>query len=101
MNEDLQRIKTTFDQKWESWEIELPQEDLDERRAGVLRQQNGSGMIRYTFGSIEGRPYLEYYSFHRIGGDSHARIHPSGETEYLETLQTMYIVSDDPADTEK
>ena len=54
----------------------------------------GSGLIRYVFGKTDdGREYLEYYSFHRIGGDSHGRIYGDGEFEGLDVLQTMYISS--------
>ncbi|HEV2755503.1 MAG TPA: hypothetical protein VG318_06970 [Actinomycetota bacterium] len=41
-------------------------------------------------------PYLEFYSFHRIWGDSHARIYASGEVERLAVLETMLAVTGDP-----
>ncbi|HWL65480.1 MAG TPA: hypothetical protein VNP73_05845 [Actinomycetota bacterium] len=90
----VQRIKAEFDARWESWGVALPEEDLTARRGGALRQVEGSGLIRYAFGKSEDdREYLEYYSFHRIGGDSHGRIYDTGEFERLDSLQTMYISS--------
>ncbi|MEA2432749.1 MAG: hypothetical protein QOG54_206 [Actinomycetota bacterium] len=72
--------------------IELPPKGSS---SGAIRQPEGSGLIRYVFAENERGMYLEYYSFHRIWGDSHVRIHETGEVEYLDTLQTMYVVTGD------
>ena len=52
--------------------------------------------MRYRFSENDKGPYLEYYQFHRIWGDSHARIYGSGEVEHLDTLATVRIVTGDP-----
>ena len=69
--------------------------------AGAVRQAGGSGLIRYVFGENERGRYLEYYSFHRIWGDSHRRIYGAGDVESLDTLETMRVVDPDPATDRK
>jgi len=64
--------------------------------SGAIRQPGGSGLIRYAFGDDGRGRYLEYYSFHRIWGDSHARIYATGERESLDTLGTSTVVTGDP-----
>jgi hypothetical protein len=66
--------------------------------SGSIRQPGGSGLIRYVFGDNERGRFLEYYSFHRIWGDSHARIYAAGEVESLDTLETTLMVTDDPTE---
>lgn len=65
-------------------------------RSGVLRQPNGSGLVRYTFSENEKGAFLEYYSFHRIWGDSHLRLYASGEVEHLDTLASTIVLTGDP-----
>lgn len=81
---------------YESWELDVrppPEGPMQ----GAVRQTGGSGLVRYVFSEGgELGPYLEYYSFHRIGGDAHARIYETGEVERLDTLSTMHIVTGDP-----
>ncbi|MDQ3955556.1 MAG: hypothetical protein M3285_08415 [Actinomycetota bacterium] len=57
-------------------------------RSGAAREAGGAGLVRYAFSGSESRPYLEFYSFHRIWGDSHGRIYGSGEVEHLAVLET-------------
>lgn len=66
--------------------------------AGAVRQPGGSGLLRYAFGDDDRGPYLEFYSFHRVWGDSHCRIYESGEVQALATLQTAIFPT---GDTEK
>ena len=65
--------------------------------SGAARQAGGPGLVRYAFAGNERNPYLEFYSFHRIWGDSHARIYASGEVERLAVLETAMAVTDDPS----
>lgn len=69
------RIKSVFDEIFDHWGVQLPESDLNARSAGCLRQRGGHGLIRYAFGKFDGKDSLEFYSFHRIQGDYHARIH--------------------------
>ena len=97
----ISRIKKLFEEHLEAWEVVLPDDAVANKTPGSVRQKNGSGLVRYVFGSDSKGDYLEYYSFHRIWGDSHARIYESGEIEHLDTLATMYVVSDDPQEAER
>ncbi|MFN2390120.1 MAG: hypothetical protein ABR575_11025 [Actinomycetota bacterium] len=63
---------------------------------GAVRQREGSGLVRYVYAADDRGRYLEFYSFHRIWGDSYARIYESGDVEHLPTLQTMLPVTGDP-----
>lgn len=65
-------------------------------RRGFVRQRAGSGGIRYVFGEDERGPFLEFYSFHRIWGDLHARIRSNGGVEGLDVLETAVPVTGDP-----
>ncbi len=97
MTETLDALRAKFDETFEQWGVTLPEDDVAERRSGYLKQQGGSGSVRYVFGSDDRGEYLEYYAFHRIWGDHHARIYESGEVEALEVLQTGYPIDpDDP-----
>lgn len=78
------------------WELDI-QPPPEGPASGAARQAGGSGFIRYTFSENERKPYLEFYSFHRIWGDSHARIYESGEVEHLAVLETTLEVTNDPA----
>jgi hypothetical protein len=89
-------IAEKFSEIFEAWGIEFSPDDIAARRPGFLKQMNGSGSVRYSFGSDERGEYLEFYAFHRIWGDHHARVYESGSVEPLDTLATMYIVDDDP-----
>jgi hypothetical protein len=55
---------------------------------GFVRQRSGSGLVRYVFGEDEKGGFLEFYSFHRIWGDLHARIYEDGTVEGLDVLDT-------------
>lgn len=63
--------------------------------SGAVREAGGPGLVRYVFSGGESRPYLEFYSFHRIWGDYHARIYESGEVEHLAVVETALAVTGD------
>ena len=94
-------IKEQFEKHFEAWGVELSDDAIANKTPGSSRQKEGSGLVRYVFGTDPKGDFLEFYSFHRIWGDSHGRIYESGELEHLDTLATMYIVSDDPEETER
>ncbi|MCA1706319.1 MAG: hypothetical protein LC808_24860 [Actinobacteria bacterium] len=101
MSQDLEPLRAAFAKEFEQWGVTLPEEDVRDRRPGYLKQANGSGSARYAWGSDERGEYVEFYAFHRIWGDYHARIYANGETEPLPTLITMYAEGDDPETTER
>lgn len=65
-------------------------------RRGFVRQAGGPGRIRYVFGEDERGIFLEFYSFHRVWGDVHARIREDGTVEGLDVLDTAVAVTGDP-----
>lgn len=65
-------------------------------RQGFVRERGGPGRIRYVFGQDDDGLFLELYSFHRIWGDLHARIHEDGTVEHLGVLETAVPVTGDP-----
>ena len=77
------------------WELDI-QPPPEGPISGAAREAGGSGLIRYTFSGDERKPYLEFYSFHRIWGDLHARIYESGEVQHLAELETTLGVTGDP-----
>jgi hypothetical protein len=97
----LERIKAAFDETFESWSIQLPVADLEARRGGMLRQEGGSGSVRYAFGRSDRGEYLEFYVFDRVWGDLHQRIYASGEVEHLRELETTFMQSDDPEEMKR
>lgn len=64
-------------------------------RKGFVRQSGGPGRIRYVFGDDDRGIFLEFYSFHRIWGDVHARIREDA-VEGLDVLETAVAVTGDP-----
>ena len=77
------------------WELDI-QPPPKGPASGAARQAGGSGLIRYTFSRDEQKSYLEFYSFHRVWGDLHARIYESGEVQHLAELETTLEVTGDP-----
>lgn len=93
----LDALRAKFAEAFDDWGVSLPEGDVEHRRAGYLKQTNGSGSVRYVFDTDERGEYVEFYAFHRIWGDHHARIYATGEVESLSTLQTGYPIDpDDP-----
>ena len=82
------------------WELDI-RPPPDGPVSGAARQAGGSGLVRYTFSTDEQGPYLEFYSFHRISGDLHARIYESGEVRHLAELETTLAVTGDPEKDEQ
>jgi hypothetical protein len=84
-----------FKEIHEGWDIDI-QPPPEGPSFGAIHQPQGSGLIRYVFGNDERGRFLEYYSFHRIWGDSHRRIYATGDIEGLDTLGTSYVTTGDP-----
>ena len=84
----LERIQEAFTRELSSFDLRLPEENLRERRKGSLPYAR-SGRLYYVFGEENGREYLEYYAYHRMG-DDHGRIYDDGEFVGLPELCSMY-----------
>lgn len=70
-------------------------------RKGFVAQKGGAGRIRYAFGEDANGVYLEFYSFHRVWGDLHARIRGDGSVEPLDVLETAVPATGDPRAVEE
>ena len=90
------RASEIFARSFEPWGVQLPDEDVAQRRRGKINQQGWT--IWYSFGSDENGEYLDYYATHRMTSDSHTRIREDGCTEALPALEDIYVGSDDPAE---
>ncbi len=84
----LRALEETFDHRFHTFpETRLPGEHVREGRKGSLPY--GSGRLYYVFGEEDGREYLEFYAYHRLG-DDHAKIYEDGEHVDLPELCSMY-----------
>ncbi len=90
----MHRIEARFRESFSYWRIELPREDVENRRRGKIVEAGWT--IWYLFGSDDSGEYLDYYSSHRMTNDSHVRIHEDGRVESLESLDGMRRTSADP-----
>lgn len=91
---DLSHIESQFNARFRSWRITLPPEDVAARRRGRIRQAGWT--IWYLFASDEQGEYLDFYSYHRMGGDEHVRLRANGEAELLPSLEWAFAVGADP-----
>jgi hypothetical protein len=94
----IEAIEEAFAERFRSFEIRLPAENVRERRKGSL--EYGSGRLYYVFGD-DGREYLEYYAYHRMG-ESHGRIDDDGTLVSLPELSSGFCYDPDiPGDRER
>jgi hypothetical protein len=77
------------------WEVAVEPPPGGPRR-GFVSERGGPGRIRYVFGEDERGGFLEFYSFHRVWGDLHARIRDDGTVEGLDVLETVVPATGDP-----
>lgn len=93
-------IRDAFREEFARFRLELPEENLRERKPGSI-PWSGSGRLFFVFGNEEGREYLEYYGHHRMG-DCHGKIDGDGRHVSLPELSAMYGYDPDiPGDDEK
>ncbi len=90
----MRQIQKRFREEFSHWNIELPEEDVRQRRRGKIVEQGWA--IWYLFGSDERGEYLDYYASHRMTSDRHIRIREDGTEEYLPTVSSMRPASRDP-----
>ena len=84
----LKELEEEFARRFRSLhETRLSEENVRERRKGSLPY--GSGRLYYVFGEENGREYLEYYAYHRMG-DDHGKIYEDGEFVGLPEFCSMY-----------
>jgi len=94
----MDKIKAAFDQRFQPWQITLPEDDLHHRRKGKIHIQGWT--ITYRFGNEDGKDFLEYFASHRMTNDTLNRIYEDGTTELVDACQEFYIVNDPKAKVE-
>ena len=90
------KIKEIFNQRFQRWDIHLPEEDLHQRRKGQIQAQGWT--INYCFDSENGREYLEYFASHRMTNDTLNRIYEDVTTELVGYCQEFYLADDSRAE---
>ena len=90
----MRQIQERFKEEFSPWNIELPEEDVRQRRRGKVIEQGWA--IWYLFGSDERGEYLDHYASHRMTSDRHIRIWEDGTEEYLPVVSSMRPASRDP-----
>ena len=90
----MRKIEQRFNRTFAHWGIALPPEDVEARRRGKV--VGGGWAIWYLLGDDERGGYLDYYASHRMTNDRHIRIREDGSEEYLLTVSTMRLASQDP-----
>ena len=85
----MTNIEMTFAKTFETWDIKLPPDAVEQKRPGSIRKAGWN--IRYVFGENS----LDYYATHRMTNDRHVRIHSDGRSEYLEAPQDFFVLPKD------
>ncbi len=75
----MDRALEEFGREFSDWDINLPQEDVAQRRRGRINHKGWA--IWYMFGVDDRGEYLDYYAAHRMTNDRHVRIYADGEQE--------------------
>ena len=95
----MELIAETFNNRFDHWEITLPEEDMANRSSGHIQQ--AGWLIQYCFGINDGGEYLDYYAAHRMTDDEHVRIYTDGQVEDLPALSSIRLVSEDPVEDKR
>lgn len=90
----MNNIGTRFNFSFSPWGIELPLDDIADRRSGKIMK--GGWAIWYLFGSDEKGEYLDYYASHRMTDDDHVRLYADGRFESLAVVRPWRLTAEDP-----
>lgn len=96
---DLPNIESCFNDRFATWKIRLPPEDIALRRRGRLLQAGWT--IWYLFGADDQGEYLDVYASHRMTFDSHTRLREHGAPEELPAVEGIFQSSDDPEEAKR
>lgn len=94
MSSSVDQHVVNFNRSFETWEIELPKEAVENQQRGKIVKSGWT--IWYLFGRDEAGDYLDYYASHRMTNDSHVRLYADGSFKGLDSYRSMRRVSDDP-----
>lgn len=92
----MSAIETGFNRRFQYWDIELPDEDVAQRRRGYIGKAGWA--IWYLFDCNDRGEYVDYYASHRMTGDEHTRIYADGSTEELPYIGSSRFSSSDPVE---
>lgn len=95
----MKLVLETFNNRFDHWEITLPEEDIKKRLNGYIQQSGW--LIQYCFGKDERGEYLDYYAAHRMTDDKHVRIYTDGQVEDLPALSSIRLISKDPMEDKR
>jgi len=95
----MNNIGTRFNFSFSPWGIELPPDDIADRRRGKIMK--GGWAIWYLFGSDEKGEYLDYYASHRMTDDDHVRLYADGRAETLPVIRSMRPTSKDAEEDQR
>lgn len=96
----MRRAVEAFEGDFARWDLHLPIEAVEARRAGQIRHAGWS--VRYNFGRDARGEYLDYYASPRDverdapTDDWHVRLYDSGERVALPTVLEAYMYGRDP-----
>lgn len=94
MSSSIGQHIVNFNESFETWEIELPKEAVENQQRGKIVKSGWT--IWYLFGRDEAGDYLDYYASHRMTNDRHVRLYANGSSKGLNSYSSMRKVSDDP-----
>ena len=94
--ENSPSIKDLFEGYFAKWNIELPNENLNNRLSGKITQ--AGWFIQFCFGKENDLEYLDFYASHRMTNDRHERIYEDGKMIELPSYRSFYISNDDGSD---
>jgi hypothetical protein len=96
----MDRAVEAFENDFARWDLHLPPDAVEARRAGQIRHAGWS--VTFNFGQDAQGDYLDYYASPRDvvedppGDDLHVRLYASGERLVLPTVLEAYMYGRDP-----
>jgi len=96
---DTSRIENHLNRSFAAWEITLPPEAVEGRKAGHIFKAGWH--IGYLWGEQDGELFLEYLAQHRHPGDVHVRVFASGRVEHLEVATPFVVYQKDSTEKER
>ena len=95
----MDTISQTFAKHFASWDITLPEENLQSRSSGHVKERGW--LIQFCFGRDVDGEYMDYYASHRMTSDRHMRLYESGTKLRLDSLRGMRLTSEDPVEDKR
>ena len=96
----MDRAVEAFENDFARWDLHLPPDAVEARRAGQIRHAGWS--VTFNFGQDAQGDYLDYYASPRDvvedppGDYLHVRLYASGERLVLPTVLEAYMYGRDP-----